>query len=114
MLERLQESFERERAFIGDVSHELRQPLTAIRAEAEFPASDGAASFERIAIRAAGMKRTIEDLLMLARADAGALSRGRAEGSDAIAEAAAEVKRQFPAIELHLEISDAALPVEIA
>ncbi|GAC1499925.1 MAG: hypothetical protein NVS1B14_03610 [Vulcanimicrobiaceae bacterium] len=96
------------------MSHELRQPLTAISAEAEFPASDRDASLRRIRQRANGMNRTLEDLLMLARADAGALADGKAELSDALAEACAEVKRQFPGIELRVAIVEAALPVGIA
>ncbi|MDQ2664018.1 MAG: HAMP domain-containing histidine kinase [Candidatus Eremiobacteraeota bacterium] len=114
MLDRLEASFERERAFIGDVSHELRQPLTAISAEADLPASDKDSSLKRIAHRARGMNNTLDDLLMLARADAGALAAGNAEVGDALAEASAEVRRQFPAVELRLEIEDAALVVGVA
>lgn len=104
MLERLQETFERERALIGDVSHELRQPLSAVVAEAESPQEDRGASLERIARRAHEMNRILDDLLLFARADAGVLASGTSEVGDVLAEACSEIKRQFPAIGLRLDI----------
>ncbi len=72
MLDRLERSDERQRRFAADASHELRSPLTTIRAAAELiadhdrpgPADDIVAEVER-------MDSLIGDLLALARSDAG-------------------------------------------
>lgn len=93
MLDSLQASFERERTFIGDVSHELRQPLSAVAAEAEFTLARERTTQEyrnglkRIARRVDRLSETIADLLLLARADADALSaRGESEVNEAVSE----------------------------
>ena len=79
MLARLEAAFEHERRFVADASHELRTPLTLLRAELELalrrPRS--AAELERT-IRSASeeterLSRLAEDLLLIARADQGAL-----------------------------------------
>lgn len=64
--------------FIADASHELRNPLAAIRGYSEFtrrsrdelPADVGHA-MERIESQAERMSRLVEDLLLLARLDSG-------------------------------------------
>lgn len=82
MLGRLEQSFVRERAFIGDVSHELRNSLGAIIAEADFAlakTSDPqrrAQSLAAILARARRLSSVVDDLLLLARTDAGAVPRG--------------------------------------
>jgi two-component system OmpR family sensor kinase len=66
------------RRFVADASHELRTPLTAIRGYAELtrpkrpdaPAQLGYA-LERVEAEAERMSAMVEDLLMLARLDAG-------------------------------------------
>ncbi|NOX63423.1 MAG: HAMP domain-containing protein [Chloroflexi bacterium] len=77
MLGRLQELFERERRFSGDISHELRSPLTTIlgnlsllkRADA-LPETERAEMLAEIETEAQRMRRLISDLLLLAQADA--------------------------------------------
>ncbi|MBA2360944.1 MAG: HAMP domain-containing protein [Actinobacteria bacterium] len=79
MLSRLEASFARERQFVSDASHELRTPLALLQAELDL-ALRRPRSREELeqAIRSAGdevsrLTRLAEDLLVLARADEGAL-----------------------------------------
>lgn len=69
---------ERRQRFLADISHELRTPLTIIRGEAEVmlrgsdrQAADYKASLERMGDQASGMSRLVDDLLFVARTDAG-------------------------------------------
>ncbi|HET9185551.1 MAG TPA: ATP-binding protein [Solirubrobacterales bacterium] len=78
MLERLDEAFARQRAFVSDASHELRSPLTAIRGQLEVLArseAPDAAEVRRVEGLAlaemARVERLVEDLLSLARLDEG-------------------------------------------
>jgi heavy metal sensor kinase len=79
MLSRLEDAFERQRRFSSDVSHELRTPLTAIRGEAELAlrrersAAEYREALETIQRESKSMGATVEDLLLLARAETGAL-----------------------------------------
>lgn len=75
---RLEDADVMRRRFFADVSHELRTPLTVIRGEAEIAlrggdrrAVDYRESLGRIVEQAAQMGRLVEDLLFIARADAG-------------------------------------------
>ncbi|MBC5810537.1 MAG: HAMP domain-containing protein, partial [Candidatus Eremiobacteraeota bacterium] len=65
MLANLQERYEHERAFIGDVSHELRQPLTAIAADAdlslrEIDGQDHRDALSRIVVQARRLRSLID------------------------------------------------------
>lgn len=77
MLERLDSAFEAQRRFTGNASHELRSPLTALRGELELARRrDRAPEEYRRVIESAleeaeRLSDTTEDLLTLARADAG-------------------------------------------
>jgi heavy metal sensor kinase len=78
VLTRLDTSFEQQRRFMADASHELRTPIAIMRSEAEValsePETSNAALRESIAIFKDETKRLtgiVEDLFMLARADAG-------------------------------------------
>lgn len=79
MLERLQLSFEHERRFVADASHELRTPLALLRAELELALRRPRSHDElEEAVRSAAeeterLSRLAEDLLLIARADQGAL-----------------------------------------
>ncbi|MCU1485246.1 MAG: Signal transduction histidine kinase [Actinomycetia bacterium] len=64
MLERLQEASERERAFVGDASHELRSPVAALRAQLEVTRAD-----PELLDEVMRMEALIENLLLLARTD---------------------------------------------
>ena len=124
MLGNLEETYERERAFIGDVSHELRGPLTAIAGESQLALqSDGDATLHRGALariehQARALRTVIDDLLVLARADAGALGHGTCEIGEAVAEAASAIRAQYPTIvctvKLQAEPATVAVPGPLA
>ena len=76
MLDRLEEAFARQQAFVSDASHELRTPLTAIRGQLEVLARNehpDAADVRRVqqlvAAEVDRMTRLTEDLLLLAHTD---------------------------------------------
>ena len=77
MLDRLQESFETQRRFTADASHELRTPVTAIVGHVNYllrrtkPTSEQIDSLTVIRREAERMAKLVNDLLELARADAG-------------------------------------------
>ncbi|MBA2667488.1 MAG: HAMP domain-containing protein [Trueperaceae bacterium] len=77
MLDRLQESFETQRRFTADASHELRTPVTAIVGHANYvlrrtrPNPEQIDSLNVIRHEADRMGKLVNDLLELARADAG-------------------------------------------
>lgn len=78
MLNRLEEAFRRQRAFVSDASHELRTPLTAIRGQIEVLARSRAASPEEVSATAKvvtreveRLERMIDELLLLAQMDEG-------------------------------------------
>ena len=79
MLDRLEASLERERAFVADAGHELRTPLAILRAELELAEREGRSPEElRAAVASAGeevnrLSRLAEDLLVIARSDRGRL-----------------------------------------
>jgi heavy metal sensor kinase len=79
MLDRLQASFQQQVRFTADASHELRTPVAVILTQAEHSLSRPRTSDEYCAalqtcVTASGrMKRLIDDLLILARADMGRL-----------------------------------------
>ena len=77
MIGRLEKAFQRQKQFTSDASHELRTPLAVIEAEStlalqkERPPNDYRQSLETISQEARQMSSLIEQLLALARADAG-------------------------------------------
>ncbi|GAA4365942.1 HAMP domain-containing sensor histidine kinase [Nocardioides caricicola] len=80
MLGRLQDSRDRQRQFVSDASHELRSPLASIRQTAEVArAHPGALPEDELADavleESVRMQRLVEQLLLLARADEGAVAR---------------------------------------
>jgi signal transduction histidine kinase len=80
MLGRLEGSRDRQRQFVADASHELRSPLSSIRQTAEVAkAHPGALPegelAEAVLEEAERMQRLVEQLLMLTRADEGAIVR---------------------------------------
>ncbi|MGH3753150.1 MAG: sensor histidine kinase [Pseudonocardiaceae bacterium] len=110
MLTRLRVAFERERAFVDDASHELRNPIAVLRGEIEFAlsATDDPAEVER-SLRAAlseaqRLSRLAEDLLLLARERAGSLILRR-EPVDLIDLAATEARRLEPVLGLRIRVS---------
>ena len=77
LLSRLDQSFDSMRRFVQDASHELRTPLAVIRSEAdvslsrERPAAEYRESLATIQQESQRLSRLVDDLLNLARADAG-------------------------------------------
>ncbi|MFZ0883480.1 MAG: ATP-binding protein [Candidatus Acidiferrales bacterium] len=78
LLDRLNQSFERQRRFISDASHELRTPISILRGEAEVALSQPERSSEEyresLAVlhqEAQRLATIVEDLFTLTRADAG-------------------------------------------
>ncbi|MEZ6034051.1 MAG: ATP-binding protein [Planctomycetaceae bacterium] len=76
MLDRLQQSFERQRRFTGDASHQLRTPLTAILGQVEVALRRERTGEEyqqvlhKVQRRTAHLSHMVEALLFLARATA--------------------------------------------
>lgn len=78
LLDRLSESFDRQRRFMADASHELRTPVAILRGESEVALSQPARSPEEyresldvMHHEAERLTRIVEDLFTLTRADAG-------------------------------------------
>ena len=78
MLARLDHAFERQRQFMADTSHELRTPVAIIRGEAELALSRNRrspeelrASLDTVKRESERLGRVVDDLFLLARADAG-------------------------------------------
>ena len=77
-LDRLERSAETQRRFVADASHELRSPITALRTQLEVASAypddtDWASTGARALKSADRLTDIIEELLMLARLDAGAV-----------------------------------------
>jgi two-component system OmpR family sensor kinase len=78
LLGRLQHAFESQRSFMADASHELRTPMAIIQGEADValtrrdrPSDEYRESIEVIQKAAGRLTRIIQNLFLLARADAG-------------------------------------------
>lgn len=72
MLDRLQDAFTVQRNFINDASHELRTPITIIQGHLELMGDDPAEQQEVMALlqdELDRMKRLVQDLLLLAKAN---------------------------------------------
>lgn len=73
MLERLERSFEAERRFVGDASHELRAPLAVVRAETDLALRreraphDYRAALESIGRETTRLEAIVDDLLQTMR-----------------------------------------------
>jgi two-component system OmpR family sensor kinase len=79
MLDRLESAFTRQHEFVSDASHELRTPLTVLRGQLELLAREDDSAEERVRtiemlLRGLDhMSRLVDDMLVLARAEAGEL-----------------------------------------
>lgn len=82
MLDRLEAAFTRQHRFTADASHELRAPLSVIRAEADLAlrrereSDEYRRALSTIAREADRLEELVEALLASSRADAGAMARG--------------------------------------
>ena len=72
MLDRLAAGRERQRSFVADAAHELRSPLTSMRTQLEVAQhlGEGGALTEDLLADVKRLSVLVEDLLLLARADA--------------------------------------------
>lgn len=80
LLDRLSASFEQQRRFMADASHELRTPTAVMKAEAEVALArehreepEYREALEVVRRSAGRLSRIVDDLFLLARADAGHL-----------------------------------------
>lgn len=79
MIARLESSFEAMKRFTADASHELRSPLANVKSTVEVALSrsrepdDYRSALASVGEEAERLRRIVEDLLLLARADAGRL-----------------------------------------
>jgi heavy metal sensor kinase len=118
MLSRLEDAFERQRRFSSDVSHELRTPLTAIRGEAELALrrqrspEEYRAALETIQNESVAMGLTVEDLLLLARAETGGLPTTKTPvlTGDFLANAAAKAEQLGKAKQIQVKVIEAEAP----
>jgi signal transduction histidine kinase len=72
MLDRLEEAFGTQRAFVDDAGHELRTPITIIRGHLELLGDDPDERADTVALvldELDRMSRMVDDLLMLAKAE---------------------------------------------
>jgi signal transduction histidine kinase len=112
----------RRRQLLGDISHELRTPMTAIRGEAEVALrgsksiDDYREALQRITQASGQMGALIEDLLMMARSDAEVLHLNLTEVDprQALEEAVATLSpvAHVRGLELKVEVDDAPVRVE--
>lgn len=117
----IRRSFETQRRFVSDASHELRTPIAVVRANNELLQrhpeeliGDNIDQVDAIAAESEHLTRLIEDLLMLARADEGRLALNPTEAD--LGELANEVTRDLGPVAaakgLRLTSDVTALPVE--
>ncbi len=73
MLDRLAAARDRERSFVANVAHELRNPLASLRIQADVNRRHGASDEDHadLAAELGRLSALVEDLLVLARLDAG-------------------------------------------
>lgn len=116
LLNRLQTSFEQQRRFMADASHELRTPTAIIRAEADVTLSRPHRDEEEyresatIVLNAARrLTRVVDDLLLAARADAGQVTLYRRELhlKDVVHEALEALRPTATARDVHLHFDPA-------
>ena len=101
MMDRVEESFENEKQFTNNASHELRTPTAVIMAQSEYALKDPGnteevtQALEAINYQAKKMSGIVSQLLMLARADRGTqkLKKEKTDISLLAEEAAQEMRR---------------------
>lgn len=113
-----QESETRVRQFVADASHELRTPLASIRGYAELtrrgreePGPDTRHALGRIESEASRMTGLVEDLLLLARLDAGRpLSYTETDLAPLVVDAVSDARAAGPEHHWRLELPDEPVP----
>ncbi len=96
MTEKISTLVDRQRSFAGDASHQLRTPLTALRLQLERAAVNidtdpevARGDIEAASAETERLQRLVEGLLMLARADQGAVATEIIDVADIVTERAA-------------------------
>lgn len=85
MLDRLESSFEKEKQFVSDASHELRTPISVIMAESEYALDHQddsrrmASSLRSIHEQSGKMSRLVSELMTIARQDNGTVKPEKCE-----------------------------------
>lgn len=116
-LQARQDSESQLRQFVADASHELRTPLAAIRGYAELTrrgrlSDETAYSLGRISSQAERMTTLVEDLLLLARLDAGRpLERGEVDLTRLVLDAVGDAHAAGPDHRWRLDLPDAPVTV---
>ncbi|MEV7613231.1 HAMP domain-containing sensor histidine kinase [Streptomyces sp. NPDC089799] len=116
-----QESETRVRQFVADASHELRTPLASIRGYAELTrrgreetGPDTRHALSRIESEATRMTGLVEDLLLLARLDAGRpLSRRPVDLAPLVVDAVGDARAAGPEHRWRLELPQEPAPVRV-
>ncbi len=105
----VEEANRRQRQFVADASHELRSPLTRIRTELEIDLAhpdraELAATHRTVLADAIALQALVEDLLHLARSDAGttALRRDPVDLDDIVL---TEVQRVRPSVTVAFDVA---------
>jgi signal transduction histidine kinase len=98
MLERLEGATDRQRRFVADASHELRSPLTGMRAQLEVDLAhpelaDWETTERDVLVDAVRLQRLVDDLLTLATTDASATDAASREPVDLDEIVLAEARR---------------------
>ncbi|MER6212515.1 HAMP domain-containing sensor histidine kinase [Streptomyces sp. NPDC001674] len=114
-----QQSETQVRQFVADASHELRTPLASIRGYAELtrrgreePGPDTRHALARIEAEATRMTGLVEDLLLLARLDAGRpLSREDTDLAPLVVDAVSDARAAGPAHHWRLALPEEPAPV---
>lgn len=112
LLDRLEQSFQMQESFIADASHQLRTPLSILKGEIDLMNSKPRSAEEvREFLESAGQEvsyltRTVNDLLVLARVDAGvgALSFGPTRVDEVFLEMIARVEKVAHAKNVRLDV----------
>jgi len=116
----IRDSLRRQREFAADASHELRTPLTVVRGSvedlrrhADDPVSEVGDALEDIEAEVGHLTSLVDDLLLLARTDSGAveLRREQVDLAEIAAEAVASVRPVADArgVEIRLDAAPASL-----
>lgn len=115
LLDRLEDTFERQRRFIADASHELRTPTAVVRTEADItlsrPSRPEPEYREAVAIMgdaAQRLTRIVDDLFLLTRADAGhpVARRDPVDLEEVVHAAARAVQAVAQARGVHVELTE--------
>ena len=114
MLDRLEEAFAKQKAFVADASHDLRTPLTVVRGQLEVLARDPDPSPEEVrrvqgivSEATARMERLVDDLLLLAKSDSGVAPKIESLAVVPLLEAEKEVRPEEEAERIELgELSE--------